>query len=91
MEYPILISLCGNACMLVSLSMAGPLPFLPIVPFGIPYFMIVLGLAALGTTFMMCAVFSRAKRMAEQKGFPADIRTLLIISGNFHTLHKCKT
>ena len=41
-----------------------------------------MGLSAFGYAFVMVSTFGRAQKAAVQKGFPRDIDTYLIISGD---------
>jgi len=79
-KYPTLVSIIGNAFMVVAFVIMGPAPFINMEP---TLLIIQIGISTFGFGYALVVVstFGRAQSAAIQKGFKDDIETYLLISG----------
>jgi len=79
-KYPTSVSIIGNACMVVSFIIMGPVPFINIEQ-TIILIQISITIFGFGYALVVVSTFGRAQSAALQKGFKDDIETYLLISG----------
>ena len=75
-----MVSVAGNAIMIISFVFIGPLPFVPIEP-TLPLLRGIMALSAFGYGLVMVSTFSRAQLATVRHGYEKDIETYLLISG----------
>ena len=81
------MSIIGNLFLATTFLLIGPIPCLPFIP-SVSIIQGTVAISGFGYAMVVVSTFGRSQKAAVGKGYNNDIKTHLIISGNFTDLVK---